>query len=69
MIPLFILFDISPEAACLAVAFWVIVFLVLGVRNASRKGFQKKHQHDWTTDDWQDYLKDEQKRLDETFKK
>lgn len=65
MTPLFFLFDISPETACLVVAFWGIVFLVLGVKNAGKKGYQKKHQHEWTHEDWQEYLENEQKRLDD----
>lgn len=69
MTPLFFLFDISPVTCCIVVAFWVIVFLVLGIKDASRKGYQKKHHHEWTTDDWQDFLKDVQKRLDEIDRK
>ncbi|MBR0433223.1 MAG: hypothetical protein IJK15_05940 [Bacteroidaceae bacterium] len=69
MTPLFFLFDIIPVTCCIVVAFWVIVFLVLGIKDASRKGYQKKHQHEWTTDDWQDFLKDVQKRLDEIDRK
>ncbi len=66
MTPLFFLFDISPETACLVVAFWAILFFVLAViKNAGKKGYQKKHQHEWTHEDWQEYLEDEQKHLDD----
>lgn len=69
MTPLFFLFDLSPLTCFLVVAFWVIVFIVLGIKDAGRKGYQKKHQHDWTTKDWQEYLEDEQQRINKTFKK
>ncbi|MBR4533056.1 MAG: hypothetical protein IKO85_00710 [Bacteroidaceae bacterium] len=69
MPPLFFLFDISPETACLLVAFWGVVFLVLAIKGAGRKGYQKKHQHEWTREEWQEYLEDEQKRLDKLFEK
>ena len=65
---LFFFFDMSPEASFLIVVFWSVVFLVLAIKDAGRKGYQKKHQHDWTQKDWQEYLKDEQKRLDEISK-
>ena len=65
MTPLFFHFDISPVAACLILAFWVFVFLALGVKDAGRKGWQKKSSDKWTKKDWQDYRRHTQHTLDE----
>ena len=40
MTPLFFLFDISPLTCFLVVAFWVIVFLVAGIKDAGKKAFE-----------------------------
>lgn len=69
MTPLFFLFDISPEASILILLFWGVVFLVLAVRDAGKKSWEKKPSNEWTQKDWQEYLADEQARIDEMFKK
>lgn len=66
---LFFLFELNPATCFLVVAFWAVVFLVLGIKNAGRKGYQRKQQHDWTSKDWQEYLKDVQERLDDIDRK
>lgn len=65
MKPLFFLFDISPEVGALSILVFIIAFVWLLIKDAGKKSYEKKSSQDWTKEDWQDYLEDVQKRLDE----
>ena len=65
MTPLFFLFDISPLTCFLVVAFWLIVFLVAGIKDAGKKGWEKKTSDKWTRKDWQEYNRHVQQTLDD----
>ena len=65
MTPLFFLFNIDPTTSCLVVAFWVIVFLICGIKDTTRKGYKKKDRDKWSKEDWKEYRQDVQRTLDD----
>lgn len=46
----------------------IILFFIGRASRKQREGLQQKDSHIRTTEEWQKFLKEEQKRLDEVFK-
>ena len=55
----------TPTSPLLTLSIPVSHIPRIGKKDIEEKGYQKKHQHEWTHEDWQEYLEDEQKHLDD----